>query len=91
MMAWHMWGPWWLIPVMVFFMFGPMRHHWRASHRRHRRDSLEATEREGLQTQQERDHLEELESRVAQLESGLDFAEQLLVSRREPQDVPRQG
>ena len=94
MMMWHMGGAWLLIPMLVFvmFMLGPMRHHWWAGHGRHRREyghEAEATEREGLQARQQRDQVEELERRVAELESGLDFAERLLVSRREPQELPR--
>ena len=94
-MMWHMGGPWLLIPVLVFFMLmlGPMRHHWWAGHRRHQREyqhEFEGLERDGLQTGQQRDQIDELERRVEQLESGLDFAERLLVSRRE-QELPRRS
>lgn len=92
MQSWGMGGPWMLIPLLVMLvMFGLMRHHWwsgTCGHRHERRHQRDTLEREALRTPQDRDRIEELEQRVAELESGLDFAERLLVSHRESRGWP---
>jgi hypothetical protein len=92
---WGMWGPWVLIPlVILFIMLGPMRHVWWSSRRRQGRDELQpphSSRMEGLEVrEQQRQHeIEQLESRVAELEARLDFAERLVTRTGESQDLPR--
>ena len=92
-MHWGIWGPWMLIPVLVVFvMFGALRHHWWSRAWRHhaeRRGQRDTVVHEDLRARQDRDQIEELERRVAELESGLDFAERLLADRGESQGLPR--
>lgn len=95
MHSWGMWGPWMLIPVLVVcVMLGAMRHHWWSAgwtHRHERRHRRDAMEREDLRLRQDRDQVEELERRVAELESGLDFAERILANRGESRGLPRRS
>ena len=75
-MLFHMW--WWLIPLMFFLAM-------RGGRRRYYRDprwgggEQVAELRRTVETQ--RDYIEQLESRLARVEEGLEFAERLLSER----------
>ncbi len=96
---WGMWGPWVLIPLfMLFIMLGLMRHRWWSGGRRDGIDEgqpLQSSRLEALEVreQQRLDQIEQLEGRVAELESRLDFTERLLTrtgeSRKRPRDANR--
>lgn len=85
-------GVFWIF-VVLFIVFGPWRRGWR--HRRERwgrgRDAAGSTPEPVSQPDRAvRDaQIEQLETRVAELESRLDFAERLLAPRRE--QVPPVG
>jgi hypothetical protein len=88
-----MWGPWVLIPlVMLFLMLGPMRHRWRSGRRRQEDEEHHLPHTswvEGLEAREQRrqDQIEQLEARVVELESRLDFAERLLAQRQESRGI----
>lgn len=72
----HGWAFWWIIPMLMFFWWGP----------RHRKC---ARQRDALGNRQEPDDetrarlaaVDQLESRVSELENRLDFTERLLADR----------
>ncbi len=95
-------GLWWLwIVVPMLFIWGPWRRrfHWRhpwnwegrsrGDTRRGHRGPVADELAEALEAQ--RAVTEQLEQRVAELESRLDFTERLLAERREADRVPLLG
>lgn len=86
-MSWHFW----LIAVVIFWFVGPGRR-WRQLPRdraraRHRQNGEIATGDPGLvaEVEAQRNYIGDLESRVAELENRLDFAERMLSSRNQPE------
>jgi len=80
---------WWLFPLLLFLVFNPFRRrrwgYWpdrdgRVERGGPRRQEESETDEATLQRNNQ---IEQLESRVAELESRLDFAERLLAQRRE--------
>ncbi|HEU5171138.1 MAG TPA: hypothetical protein VFU46_11405 [Gemmatimonadales bacterium] len=77
----HGWAWWWLIPMLMFFWWGPWAHrrrHWQRDdrHERARVAELDEEIRARLAT------VDQLETRVAELENRLDFTERLLSEGR---------
>jgi hypothetical protein len=80
-----MWGfAWmfWLIPLLFFCM---MTRHWRRGHWGHPRYASSRTPRE---LDEQRDYVDSLERRVADLEERLDFTERLLAQRNQVESGP---
>ena len=81
---------WWLFPLLLFLVFNPFRRRrrlgywpdWDGRVERGRPRQQEESETDEA-TLQRNNQIEQLESRVAELESRLDFAERLLAQRRE--------
>jgi hypothetical protein len=94
---------WIWIFIAFFFIWGPMRRfRWGRGRGRWDRWGTDGQDgapqdrqrpsKEDLEKQQRRDEqVEQLEARVNELESRLDFAERLLAPRREQVVVPRNG
>ena len=85
---------WIFLPLVLLFIFGRFRHrgyrsrwdNWeRSRHRDGQKDN--APDRDGTARQRE-EQLNLLETRVAELESRLDYAERLLSQRREAEPIP---
>lgn len=69
------WGWWWIFPLMMFFWFAP--------HRRHRweRDARPVRPELDEETRARLALVDQLETRVSELENRLDFTERLLAER----------
>jgi hypothetical protein len=68
----HAWAWWWIFPAMMFFWWGPHRH---------RRPSQERGVELDDETRARLALVDQLESRVSELENRLDFTERLLAGR----------
>ena len=87
---WHF--PWFWVALFVFWMMMSRRRRWHRWHRRGwEREALRETMREELRRERvpatrpapDASYVEQLETRIAQLEERLDFTERLLEGRRE--------
>ncbi|HET8623089.1 MAG TPA: hypothetical protein VFM14_05970 [Gemmatimonadales bacterium] len=70
------WGWWWIFPLVMFFWFAP--------HRRYRRGERDARPVRAELDEETRARLalvDQLETRVSELENRLDFTERLLAER----------
>ncbi|MBI4502397.1 MAG: hypothetical protein HY700_14705 [Gemmatimonadetes bacterium] len=82
---------WWIwFPILLLFLFGPFRRRrywryqgWRESPPRPEGRSIEDSSKREEEQLRRDEQIESLETRVAELESRLDFAERLLAQRRE--------
>jgi hypothetical protein len=74
----HGWAFWWIIPVAMFFWWGPRRRGGRGCADRSERAEVNEETRARLAA------LEQLETRVSELENRLDFTERLLAQRTSP-------
>ncbi len=72
------WAFWWIIPMMIFFCWGS-----RGQRRYGHRDPSERPERAALdeETRARLATVDQLETRVSELENRLDFSERLLAQR----------
>jgi hypothetical protein len=72
----HAWAWWWIIPMMMFFWWGPCG-------RQRRRRPDERPERTGMddEARARLALVDQLETRVSELENRLDFTERLLADR----------
>ena len=85
-------GMWWIgFPLFMLFFFGPFRRrrYWRYRQWRESPEGFESrpprdSSRDDGEMRRREEQVELLESRVAELESRLDFTERLLAQRREP-------
>jgi len=73
----HAWAWWWIFPLMMFFWWGPhgRRHRWERNTRPAARPELDEETRARLAM------VDQLETRVSELENRLDFTERLLAGR----------
>ncbi len=69
------WLWWWIVPMMVFGWWGPWARHHRRQDRRPEQVELDEETRARLAI------VDQLESRVSELENRLDFTERLLAER----------
>ena len=76
----HGWAFWWIVPMMLFFWWGP-RCRARDRHRGAQRDRMEPDEE--MRTRLAA--VDQLEARVSELENRLDFTERLLAERTAPE------
>ena len=76
-MLFHMW--WWLIPLMFFLAARGGRRRYYRDRERWRGGEQVAELQQTVETQ--RDYIEQLETRLARVEEGLEFAERLLSER----------
>lgn len=72
----HAWAWWWTLPMMMFFWWGP-----RGRHRRWEREARPAQAELDEETRARLAMVDQLESRVSELENRLDFTERLLSER----------
>jgi hypothetical protein len=86
---------WFLFPLVFLFIFGPFRRrywprrpwNWDWDGMPRDRDP-EPSKVRGDRERQRDEQIEQLETRVAELESRLDYTERLLTQRRESQPLP---
>ena len=71
----HAWA-WWIFPMMMFFWWGP---HWRRRHES--RDAARARAELDQDIRARLATVDQLETRVSELENRLDFTERLLAER----------
>ena len=72
----HAWAWWWIFPLMMFFWWGP-----RGRHRRWERNAEPARPELDDETRARLAMVDQLETRVSELENRLDFTERLLAER----------
>ncbi|HEX2449843.1 MAG TPA: hypothetical protein VHJ69_01810 [Gemmatimonadales bacterium] len=72
----HAWGWWWIFPILMFFWFAPHRRH-----RRWERDPRPVRAEPDEETKARLALVDQLETRVSELENRLDFTERLLAER----------
>ena len=80
-----MWGFAWMFWLIPFLFFCMMTRHWRRERWAHPRYHSTRTPRE---LDEQRDYVDSLERRVADLEERLDFTERLLAQRNQVSSGP---
>ena len=80
-----MWGFAWMFWLIPFLFFCMMTRHWRRERWAHPRYGSTRTPRE---LDEQRDYVDSLERRVADLEERLDFTERLLARRNQVESGP---
>ena len=75
----HGWAFWWIVPMMLFFWWGP--HRYRRGRCRDEGGSVRELD-EGIRARLA--VVDQLDARVSELENRLDFTERLLAERTTP-------